>query len=94
MPSLTIPDELFQRLAKRASALHVTVEQLIAPLLDLAAENGGKGGPVPSPTAAPWDDWKIKFDAWMGEVQGRAPRYPPGFVLDDSRETIYEGCGE
>ena len=33
-------------------------------------------------------------DAWMADVQKRAHRYPPGFVLDDSRESIYEGRGE
>jgi hypothetical protein len=32
MPSLTIPDELFERLAKRAAALDVIVEELLAPL--------------------------------------------------------------
>lgn len=91
MPSLTISDEMFERLAKRAAALNVTVEQLIAPLLDLAADNPH---PTLSPTAASFGDWKKNFAAWMADVQGRAHRYPPGFVMDDSRESIYEGCGE
>jgi hypothetical protein len=30
-----------------------------------------------------------KLDAWMKEVEARADRYPPGFVLDDSYEAIY-----
>jgi hypothetical protein len=30
----------------------------------------------------------------MREVAARAGRYPPGFMVDDSRETIYEGRGE
>jgi predicted DNA-binding antitoxin AbrB/MazE fold protein len=38
-------------------------------------------------------EWKKGFDAWMADVQARAHRYPPGFVMDDSREKIYEGCG-
>lgn len=94
MPSVTIPEEVFERLSKRAAALNVTVEQLIAPLLDLAAESHGSGHPAPSLTEASFDDWKKKFDAWMADVQGRAHRYPPGFVMDDSRESIYQGCGE
>ena len=92
MPSLTIPDETFQRLAKRAAALNLTVEQLIAPLLDLAAtESNGQFKRAPNQS---FEEWKEKFDAWMAEVQTRAHRYPPGFVMDDSRESIYEGCGE
>ncbi len=91
MPSLAIPNEMFERLTKRATALNVTVEQLIAPLLEHAVESGGNGEPPPSPTA-PLDDWKKKFNAWMADVQARACRYPPGFVMDDSRESMYEGC--
>ncbi len=45
-------------------------------------------------TVAPFDDWKKYFDAWMADVQARANRYPPGFVMDDSRESMYEGCGQ
>jgi hypothetical protein len=91
MPSLTVPDDVFERLAKRAAALNVTVEQLVAPLLDLAATESG--APVP-PAPASFGDWKTKFDAWMADVQARSPRYPPGFIMDDSRESMYEGCGE
>jgi hypothetical protein len=94
MPTVTIPDEVFERLAKRAAALNVTVEQLIAPLLGLAAERQGISDPTVSPAEPPFDEWKKSFDAWMGDVRGRAHRYPPGFVLDDSRESIYRGCGE
>jgi hypothetical protein len=94
MPSVSIPDEVFERLARRAAALNVTVEQLIAPLLSFAAENHGSGKAAASPSDVPFDDWKKQFDAWMADVQGRARRYPPGFVMDDSRESIYHGCGE
>jgi hypothetical protein len=94
MPYLTIPDEMFQRLAKRAAALNVTVEQLVTPLLDLAVASDSNGLPTPAPPEAGIDDWKTKFDAWMADVQARANRYPPGFVMDASRESIYERCGE
>jgi hypothetical protein len=39
------------------------------------------------------EEWKRRFDDYMHEVAARAGRYPEGFVLDDSRETIYEGRG-
>jgi len=35
------------------------------------------------------EEWQRELDAWRLEAQSRANRYPPGFVLDDSRETIY-----
>ena len=94
MPSLQIPDDLFDRLAKKAAVLNVTVEQLIAPLLDLAAGSDSNGTATPALTQAPYDEWKKNFDAWMAGVQARAHRYPPGFVMDDSRESIYAGRGE
>ena len=88
MPSVTIPDEVFHRLASRAAMLNMTVEQLIAPLLDFAAESTAQ------PSTPSFDDWKKRFDGWMADVRARAHRYPPEFVLDDSRESIYQGCGE
>ena len=94
MPSVTIPDETFERLAVRAAALNVTVEELIAPLLDLAAQSGGNGKSTPSTANVSFDNWKKSFDAWMTEVEARVHRYPPDFVMDDSRESIYEGCGK
>ena len=60
----------------------------------LAAESAGAGNRTLSPTEMPLADWKKTFDAWMAEVHARANRYPPGFLLGDSRESIYEGCGE
>ena len=44
--------------------------------------------PVPKETLTD-DEWQKGFDTWMKEVEARADRYPPGFVLDDSREAIY-----
>jgi hypothetical protein len=50
---------------------------------------------APAPPARPSrDEWVRLFDAWMQEVAARAGQYPPGFVVDDSRETIYEERGE
>ena len=88
MPTMTIPDDTFERLAKRAEALNVSVEQLVVSVLDLAAESEGNGrGPSRN---VPHQD----LHAWLAEVRARLPRYPPGFLMDDSRESIYKGCGE
>ena len=86
MSILSIPDSTFKRLAERAAALNITVEELVTPALnDLVATTLE----VQSP-----GDWQRQFDDWMNEVSSRAGRYPLGFQLDDTRESIYEGCGE
>lgn len=54
-------------------------------------QEGGPGGTTPP---LPSQEWRRAFEAWMTDVQARAGRYPPGFVIDDSRESIYEGRGE
>jgi len=89
MPSLTLPEEMFERLTKRAAALNVTIEELVTPLLDLAANSDANGN-----SGLSFDDWRKQFDGWMAQVQARVNRYPPGFMMDDSRESIYERCGE
>jgi antitoxin (DNA-binding transcriptional repressor) of toxin-antitoxin stability system len=53
------------------------VARIVAPPLSISEE----------PMTA--DQWQKGFDAWMKEVEARADRYPPGFVLDDSYEAIY-----
>ncbi len=92
MPIVTIPDATFERLARQAAVLNVTVEQMIAPLLERFAEGDNHGRT--SLSSAPFDDWEKHFQGWMADVQSRVNRYPPGFVMDDSRASIYEGCGE
>ncbi len=52
----------------------------------------GQATPPPGPPSG--QTWATQFDAWMHEVALRARRYPEGFVVDDSRETIYESRGE
>jgi antitoxin (DNA-binding transcriptional repressor) of toxin-antitoxin stability system len=44
------------------------------------------------PAISPGEDsWNSRFDDWMRTVDARAGRYPVGFTLDDSRESIYDG---
>jgi hypothetical protein len=82
MSTVTISDELFERLSRRAAVLNVTVEQLIAPALDLAAEP--PSAPPSKPTVEP-----SHFDAWIADVEARAARYPSDFLMDDGRESAY-----
>ena len=90
MPTITVPEETFQRLTRRAAALRISVEELAVPVLKRLATE-------PVPVAAPdlsHEEWLANLNAWMAEVQARAHLYPPGFEADVSREAIYEGCGE
>ena len=56
--------------------------------LEAMRQQEARPQPAPSP-----EEWKRRFDDYLHEVAARAGRYPEGFVLDDSRETIYEGRG-
>jgi hypothetical protein len=87
MPQLTVPEETFRRLAARAAALNISVDDLVQPALDRLAETG-MSAPEPS-LPLTGDAWRAELDAWKRDAEGRAGRYPPGFVLDDSRETLY-----
>jgi hypothetical protein len=82
MPHLTVPEDTFQRLAAKAAALNLSVDELVQPTLDQLAE----------PDTAPpltGEAWQAELNAWKREAESRSDRYPASFVLDDSRETIY-----
>ncbi len=40
MPRLTVPEDTFRRLAARAAALNISVDELVQPALDRLAETG------------------------------------------------------
>ncbi|OWK43907.1 hypothetical protein [Fimbriiglobus ruber] len=88
MPTITIPDDAYQRLSHRASSLGISTDTLVAHLLER-----GDQGPIP-PGDLPYDQWKQRFDELLANAASRAHRYPPGFQADVSRESIYEGRGE
>ena len=82
MPTITVSQEVYDRLAARAAARGVTVE-------DELAEDA-----VPIPQDLSLAEWQRLFDRHTAIVQARAKSYPPGFECDVSREAMYEGCGE
>jgi hypothetical protein len=84
MPSVNIPEDIFRRLTEMAAALHVSVEELVRPTLEELVQDGAH---VQMPLTG--ETWTREFEAWTKEIEGRAGRYPPGFRVDDSRETIY-----
>jgi len=95
MPTITVPDETYARIARRAEALGTTVEALVAPVLEqMVTTPKPNGPPAEPPVEMPYDEWKKGMEEWQARVLARAIDYPPGFECDVSRESIYEGCGE
>jgi hypothetical protein len=88
MPHVTVPEDTFQRLSARAAALNISVDDLVKPALDRLAETG-TSAPEPPSLPLTGDAWRTELEAWKRDAESRADRYPPGFVLDDSRETLY-----
>ena len=88
MATLNIKDDTYERLARKAISQHTTIEDFVEPVLDRLAEMEPRP-PLPTPA----EREKALAD-WMAQVEKRANRYPAGFAVDDSRESIYKGCGE
>jgi hypothetical protein len=84
VPSVTIAEDTFRRLAERAAALNVSIEELVRRALEGLVQNGA---PVALPLTG--EAWIREFEAWTKQIESRAGRYPSGFQVDDSRETIY-----
>jgi hypothetical protein len=91
MPSVVIPEDTFRRLAERAAALNMSVDDLVKPALDRLAESEAL---TPASTPLTGDAWHAELETWTRDAEGRAGRYPAGFVLDDSRDTLYRERGD
>ena len=85
MPNLTVPEDTFQRLAAKAAALNISVDDLVKPALDQLVETDTSATELP----LTGDAWHAELIAWKRDAENRAGRYPRGFVHDESRETIY-----
>ena len=92
MAKLTIKDEIYAKLARKAIAQNTTVESFVEQLLDGLA---GAEPELPAGASTPTATHRASaFAEWMAQVEQRAGRYPTGFVLDDGRASMYEGRGE
>ena len=90
MATINVRDETYQRLARRAADQKMTVQDLVEPILDhLAGQVEATSTDVITAS-----ERRKALDEWMTIVRNRASRYPSGFVVDDSRESIYAGRGE
>lgn len=56
-----------------------------------AGESAAGTGPPDGTTSLslPPDRWRAELAAWKQDAERRADRYPPGHVVDDSRDTIH-----
>lgn len=87
MPHVTIPEHTFRWLSERATALNISVDDLVKTALDRLAEADNTSLEQPLPLTG--DAWLAELQAWKRDAESRAGRYPPEFSLDDSRETMY-----
>jgi hypothetical protein len=91
MATLNIQDSVYHRLAQRAAARHTSVEEYLKQLLEKLAEMPPAQEDAPEHTAS---ERGKAFQELLSMVRENAQRFPPGFIVDDSRESIYRGRGE
>ena len=88
MPQITVPEDVFRRLSELAASLNIPVDAFALPALRrLVDETDAARLETPLPLTG--EAWQAAMEEWRRAAASRAHRYPPGFVLDDSRETIY-----
>lgn len=88
MPTITISDDAYAALTRKAAAVGVSPDEFIA----LTLNGEGTLPPPPGVSAVQvleGEAWWKAFEELQREVQSRAHLYPPGFQLDVSREAIY-----
>lgn len=87
MSMLNIKPETYERLARKAAERNTTVEKLVEPVLEQLAGTETSALNTAQRVAA-WEAWVSEMRAWG------AANLPAGHLVDDSRETIYDGRGE
>jgi hypothetical protein len=85
MPTVALSDQTFRLLSEQALKRNTSIENVIASALTRYSES------EPLPVAEPTIEDRLRaFEAWTKSIESRAERYPPGHVIHDSRESIYE----
>ena len=90
MFTLTLPDDTYHQLAQLAATRQLAIDQLISELV----ERAGQPAAPAAPAVLSGDAWVRQLEAITQGILARAGRYPAGFTLDDSRDTMYQGRGE
>ena len=84
MPTVALSEQTFRLLSEQALKRNTSVENVIASAVARYSES------EPLPVAESTIEDRLRaFEQWTAEIEGRAHRYPPDHVLDDSRERIY-----
>lgn len=84
---IPFPPDIEAKLRETAAAAGKDVNTFVREAIE---EKLGLGSPLrKSP-----EKWAAEFGEWMRDVAARASVYAEGFVVDDSRESIYQGRGE
>lgn len=84
--TLSLPPTLEARLRDRAAAAGKDVSTFVREAVEAKLDAAGEIKPEDKSN----EQWLAEFDAWMRDVAARAANYPKGYVVDDSRESIYE----
>ena len=80
--------ETESRLRQRAAALGKDVEDFVRETVEEKLATQPESHPSPTARAAAWDRWVAHMRQWAQQ------NLPTGHVVDDSRESIYQGRGE
>ena len=88
MPQVTLAEDTFRRL------FEATLPRSIFPSTTLSHRRWTTRRDRPPSASEPplpltGEAWRAELEAWKRDAESRAGRTLPGFVLDDSRETIY-----
>ena len=87
MATLNTVDASYADPAVQAALRNITVEQFLHDQMQHLSKRHAELPESPPPLTG--EAWQAVWDAMRRDAEKRADRYPPGFVLDDSREAIY-----
>ncbi len=86
MPHLSDPEDTFRRLAEKAAALKISLDDLVQPALERLAENTTSAPEPQFPLIG--DAWHAELNAWKRDAESRAGRYPRGSSSTTAVKTI------
>ena len=84
-------EKLTRIASQRGLSLDAAAEEIVRSTPEVTTN--GHAAAAPNPTPDP--TWEARFDAMIAEAREWSEKnLPPGYVADDSRDSIYEGRGE